>query len=699
MSEACYEVIKNIGVIRLNNPPVNALSQALRKSIIKIIESAQNDDSEALLLLSEGSVFCAGSDIPEFSGPPKPPILPEVCKVIENSDKPVIAAIQGSALGGGFEITLSCQYSCALSSAMVGLPEVKLGLIPGCGGTQRITRLAGAKAALTLMTSGNPVSAVKAKDMGLIDEVIEGDNLFEEAMAYVRKLVAEGKPLRRTRDIPINPAKIEPGLFDDFRARMSKRARGQIAPQHIITCVEAAVNLPMDEGLKKEAELFLECRQSTQSGAMRHLFFAQREASGITGVPKDTKTRHIKSVAIIGCGTMGSGLAMNFANAGIPVKLVVRSEEAMERGLRKIRKNYDITLKKGKLSEEQVRQCLSLISFTVDYEDLSEVDLVIESVYENLELKKEIFARLDKACRAGAILATNTSYQNIIRIAAVTQRPQDVIGLHFFSPANVMKLLEVVRAEKTSGEVIAAAMRLAKTIGKIPVLAGVCYGFIGNRMYRQYVRETQLCLIEGSSPEQIDSVMEKWGMAMGPLAVGDLTGLDIGYKARQALSPEEKGDPRGYCIADTLAEMGRLGQKTGSGFYRYDPQTRARITDPEVMDVIREQADRQGVRRRELADSEIVNRLVFTLINEGARILEEGIAQRPGDIDVVFCYGYGFPVYRGGPMFYADTAGVEKIYDTICRFREENGDRHWTPAPLLEKLARQAKSLADWSRE
>jgi 3-hydroxyacyl-CoA dehydrogenase len=699
MSEASYEVVDNIGVVRLDNPPVNSLSQALREGLLTIIKSAQNDKTEALLVLCEGCTFIAGADINEFNEPPKPPLLPEVIKVIENSRKPIIAAIHGTALGGGFEIALACHYRCALSSASVGFPEVKLGLIPGSGGTQRVPRLAGVEAALDFIAGGRPVSAAKAKDLGLIDTVIECDNLLRGALGFAREVAVDNGFLRSSRDIIIDPAEVREGVFESFRARMNKRARGQNAPQHIISCIEAAVKLPFDEGLQKERELFLECRQSAQSAAMRHLFFAEREAARITGVPKNTGIGQVESVAVIGCGTMGSALAMIFANTGIPVKLLVINDEAKERGLRRIGKSYNITLKKGKLTEKQVEQNLSLIEFTIDFEDLSEVDLVIEAVYENLDLKKDVFKRLDKVCRTGTILGTNTSYLDINKIAAVTARPQDVVGLHFFSPAIVMKLLEVVRAEKTSDEVITTSMRLAKRIGKIPVLAGVCYGFIGNRMYRQYVRETQLCLIEGSNPGQIDKAMEKWGMAMGPLAVGDLTGLDIGYKARQALSLEEKGDPRGYCINDALAEMGRLGRKSGRGYYRYDPGTRGRIPDPEAVDVIRAQSSRYGVERREISDSEIVDRLIFSLVNEGARILEEGIALRSGDIDVVYCSGYGFPLYRGGPMFHADVLGINKVYEALIRLSKKDGGRRWTPAPLLEKLAREGRSLAEWSRE
>lgn len=695
MSTVNYELIGDIGVIRLNNPPVNALSHGLREGIWGAIKSAQEDTSEALILLCEGRTFIAGADITEFGKPPQAPMLSEVITEIENSHKPVIAAIHGTALGGGFEVALACHYRCALKSAKVGLPEVKLGLLPGAGGTQRTPRLAGVSAALELITSGNPITAAKAESMKLIDRVIS-DDLLKGALAFARELINRKAPVRRVRDIVIDPASIPEGLFDEFRQRLNKRARGQLAPQHIVTCIEAATQLPFDKGLAKELDLFIECLLSDQSAALRHMFFAERSATKIKGLPKDTPTREINSVGIIGGGTMGGGIAMNFANANIPVKLVEINQAAIDRSLAVIDKNYSISMKKGKLSEAQKTRSLSLITGTTDYAELADVDLVIEAVFESMELKQDVFARLDQICKPGAILATNTSYQDIDQIAAVTNRPEDIIGLHFFSPANVMKLLEVVRGSKSTDTVIATAMQLAKTIMKVPVLAGNCYGFIGNRMLRPYAREAQLCLIEGATPEQIDTVMQSWGMAMGPIAVGDLAGLDIGYKARQGLSKAEKGDSKTYCIADALVEMGRLGQKTGAGYYRYDPETRARSNDPEVLAVIKAQAEAHGVERREISDDEILNRLTFALINEGAKILEDGIAQRPSDIDVVYAYGYGFPPHRGGPMYYADRIGLKRVYETICTFRDLHGEACWAPSPLLARLAQEGKTFANW---
>ncbi len=698
MSIVSYQLDKNIGVIRVDNPPVNALSQAVRKGLNDAVIAAQSDASEAVIIICEGRTFIAGADIKEFGQPPLAPTLPEVIQTIEDSSKPVLAAIHGTALGGGFEIALSCHYRCALASAKVGLPEVKLGLLPGAGGTQRVPRLAGIEAAVDLMTSGAPVSAKKAMSMGLIDCITE-DDLFSTAIDYARELVASNAEPKRIRDIVIDPSSVSENFFDDYRAKLARRTRGQIAPQHIVNCVEAAVNLPIDEGIAKERTLFLECMNSPQSAAMRHMFFAEREAIKVKGLSKDTPVRDIKSVGIIGGGTMGGGIAMNFANAGIPVVLLEITPEALQRGIDIVAGNYRRTVAKGKLSETDAAQRQTLITGTLDYEDLADVDLVIEAVFENLDLKKEVFSKLDAVCKSGTILASNTSYQDVDAIAASISRPQDVLGLHFFSPANVMKLLEVVRGDKTADDVIATVMSMAKTIQKVPVLSGVCYGFIGNRMLREYWREAQLCLIEGSTPEAIDQVMVDWGMAMGPLSVGDLAGLDIGYKARQALSEEQREPAVTYCVSDALVEMGRLGQKSGAGYYLYDQETRARSTDPLVQTVIEEQAKKHGIVRKPISDETSLNRQLLALINEGFKILQEGIAQRPGDIDVVYVFGYGFPAYRGGPMFYADTLGLKKVYETICQYRELYGEKNWTPAALLEQLVREDKTLRQWTAE
>lgn len=696
-SVVCYELIDNIGVITLDNPPVNALSQALRQGLLDVVTAAQKDASEALVLLCAGRTFIAGADITEFGKPPLAPSLPEVLAALENSRKLIVAALHGTALGGGFETALACHYRCAVPSAQVGLPEVKLGLLPGAGGTQRVTRLAGVKAALEIIINGNPLSAAEAAELNLLDEVLPDENLREGAIAYAHDLVESGALLKRVRDITINASTLEPGFFDSYRHRLAERARGQIAPDRIVTAVEAAVSLPMDHGLLRERDLFMELLHSPQSRAMRHIFFAEREAAKIRDLPAGTPVRDIRHVAVVGGGTMGGGIAMCFANVGVPVTLLEISGEALERGLGIIRKNYAAAVHKGRMSEAEMQQRLQRIKGSTDYAELAGVDLVIEAVFENPDIKKDVFRTLDAVCRPGAILATNTSYQNVDEIAAVTSRPQDVLGMHFFSPANVMKLLEVVRGEKTSPEVLATVMQVGRRIGKICALSRVCYGFIGNRMLTGYARQAHMLLLDGATPAQVDAVAEDFGMAMGPLAVGDLAGLDIGYKARQAREAAgEFIDPATHCVASALVELGRLGQKSGAGYYRYDPQTRARQSDPAVEALIREHAARLGIVQREIGREEILARLFYPLINEGARILEEGIAQRPGDIDVVYVYGYAFPAAKGGPMFFADELGLQTVYEGILRFGRELGEACWQPAPLLERLAKTGGSFRAW---
>ncbi len=693
-----YELVNNVAVISVNNPPVNALSQAVREGILDAVTTAQEDASEAIVLHCEGRTFIAGADITEFGKPPQEPGLPSVLSAIENSSKPVIAAIHGTALGGGFEVALACHYRCAIASAKVGLPEVKLGLLPGAGGTQRVPRIAGVKAALDMIASGNPVAAPRAKDMGLVDEIISADDLKAGAVEYGKALVKSGAPLKRIRDITIDPANVEPGFFDAARERLARRARGQIAQDKIVSCIEAAVNLPMDEGLQRERELFRELVTSPESAAMRHIFFAERLAAKIKDLPRDTPLRAVNKVAIIGGGTMGGGIAMCFANVGIPVLMLEIDDEALQKGMGIIEKNYKITMLKGKMTEDQLGQRIGLITGTTDYADLGDVDIVIEAVFENLELKKEIFAKLDAVCKPGAILATNTSYQDVDAIAAATGRPQDVLGMHFFSPANVMKLLEVVRGEKTADDVLATTMAIGKRINKVCTLSRVCYGFIGNRMLGGYGREAQMLLMDGCTPSQVDSALEKFGMAMGPLAMGDLAGLDVGYKARQGRT-DLPDDPKLYRMGTLLVEMGRYGQKTGSGFYKYDPETRARMADPEVEAMIKAEAAKIGIEQRDISDEEILQRCFYPLINEGARILEEGIAQRPSDIDVVYVFGYAFPVAKGGPMYYADQIGLKQVYDKICEFRDRDGEQYWQPAPLLKQLAEAGKTFAEWGSE
>lgn len=692
-----YHRIDELGVITINNPPVNALSHGVRQGIFDAVAQAQGDESKAVVILCEGRTFVAGSDISEFGKPIQEPSLPQVNAAIESSSKPVIAAIHGNALGGGFELTLSCHYRCAVPSAFVGLPEVTLGLLPGAGGTQRVPRLVGVKPALDMMTSGQKISADNALTMGLIDRVLD-DPLPEAAFAFARDCIVDGSPLRRIRDNQIPPDSFSSEDFEAYRNMLKKRKRGQEAPQSIVDCVEVAMTKPFEEGLTFERSRFVERAQSGQSAALRHVFFAERQASKVGGLEKSVSPRAINRVGIIGAGTMGGGIAMAFANSGIPVTLLELNQEGLDRGMALVAKNYGITVRKGKLSQQEADARQALIDGSTDYQALASVDLVIEAVFESMDVKKQVFSRLDEVCKPGAILASNTSYLDINEIAAFTSRPQDVVGLHFFSPANVMRLLEVVRTDQTADDVIATAMALGKRISKVPVLSGVCYGFIGNRMLRQYAREAQLCMIEGAEPEQIDRALTDFGMAMGPLSVGDLAGLDIGYKARQALTDDQKGDPRSYCIADALVEMGRLGQKTGAGYYKYDPETRARSSDPAVLEVIEAQARKHGVVRRSFTDGEILDRHLLALVNEGFRILEEGIAQRPSDIDVVYLCGYGFPSYRGGPMFYAARRGLRDVYERLLALQKQTGEAHWAPASLLETLALNGQSLDDWAQ-
>jgi len=693
-SPVSYQLVDEIGVIRIDNPPVNALSQPVRQGIVDAINNAAGDASEILLVVCAGRTFIAGADITEFGKPPAEPFLPDVVDAIEDSTKPVVAALHGTALGGGLEVALGCHYRIAVASAKVGLPEVRLGLIPGAGGTQRVPRLAGVQAALELITSGKPVAAAKAHELGLVDRVADGD-LEPAALDYCRELVRDGAGRRVTSEQPVEA--VPDAVLAEARKTLAKRARGQLAPQKAVDAVEAAMTLPFPEGMQRERALFTECMESPQSAAMRHLFFAEREAAKIADLPKETPRREIAAVGVIGGGTMGTGIGMCFANAGFDVTLVEVGDEALARGLETIDRNYQGSVKRGKLSEAGALACRGRIAGATDYSALSGADLVVEAVFEDLTLKQDVFAELDRVCKPGAILATNTSYQDVNRIASATGRPADVIGLHFFSPAHIMKLLEVVRADETADDVLATSMALGKTIGKVPVMARVCYGFIGNRMLNPYMRQAQLCLIEGATPAAIDTAMEQWGMAMGPLAVADLAGIDVSYKARQSLPEDERGDPRSYRIGDDLVEAGRLGQKSGAGFYRYDPETRRREEDPAAQEIVERVAAEFGIERRDIAPDEIVDRLVYALVNEGMHIVEEGIAQRPGDVDVVYAYGYGFPAFRGGPMHYADSVGLGHVLERIESFRACFGDEHWTPAPLLVELAASGTTLAGWA--
>ena len=690
-----YERQGPIGVIRIDNPPVNALSHTVRSGIMDALATAATDDSTAVVLSCDGRTFIAGADITEFGKPPQAPSLPDLLLTLDKHPKLTIAAIHGTALGGGFEVALTCNYRIALTTAKVGLPEVKLGLLPGAGGTQRTPRLAGIAAAVDLITSGNPVNAKSALTLHLVDKVVD-ENLTDAAVAYAAELLEQKAPQRQASALPLSLTTEDQQLLEVASAKLLKKNRGERAPQRILDCLLTAATQPFEEGLKRERQEFMACLEDPQSAALRHMFFAERAAGKIDNLSQDSQAKSIATVGIIGAGTMGGGIAMCFAQAGIKVTLVDMTDEAVSQGLEKITKNWAISVKKGRLTASQTDAMMANITPSSRLNDLADVDMVIEAVFENLDVKKEVFAKLDGICKPGAVLASNTSYQSIDAIAAATTRPDSVLGMHFFSPANVMKLLEVVRGAASSDTVIATAMAVGKKIGKVSVLSGMCYGFIGNRMLRHYGREAALCLVEGSTPTQIDSAMESWGMAMGPLAVSDLAGLDIGYKAREQLTAEQKGDPASYTVADRLVEAGRLGQKSGAGYYQYDPETRQRHEDSAVMAIVAEVRRELGITPRDFEDDEIVNRLTLALANEGAKLLQEGIAQRASDIDVVYCYGYGFPRFKGGPMHTIESMGLDNAVTLLKEFQNQLNPEHWQIAPLLTKLAATRGQLADY---
>ena len=681
-----------IAFITVNNPPVNALSLPVRQGLQQCFRQFNDDaDARAAVLICDGRTFIAGADITEFGKPPEDPWLPKVIAEMEALDKITIAAIHGTALGGGLETAMGCHYRCAVANAMVGLPEVTLGLLPGATGTQRLPRLIGPRAALDAMISGKPIPAPKACEQGAVDEIVEGD-LKEGASAFAKRLLAEGATPRRLCDADVDTTELDEHFFTEYRNKMARSTRGFFAPEQIVKCVEAAVSLPYEEAVKRENELFMECMMSSHSAAQRHLFFAERACTKVNDVPKDTPLRDIKKVAVLGGGTMGGGIAMNFANAGLPVVLKEISQEALDRGLDIIRKNYENTAAKGRMTPEQVEQCMGLISGALDYEGIGDCDLIVEAVFENMALKKEIFAELDKVAKPGAILASNTSTLDIDEIAAVTSRPEDVIGWHFFAPANVMTLLELVRGAKTAHDVIATSMAMAKRIRKTAVLVGVCFGFVGNRMFFPYIREAQQMILEGVPPERIDQVAFDWGMAMGPNGVSDLSGLDVLTKVKSEWD-ERPEDPALWIVLERLVEQGRLGQKTGKGIFNY--AGRSPVPDEEVTAVAKAEAERLGVEQRpDISDEEIIERLMYSMINEGALILEEGVAMRSSDIDVVYVHGYGMPRYRGGPMQYGDEVGLDKVVAAMEKYRERYGDTYWKPAPLLKQLADEGKTFA-----
>ncbi|MFN9833122.1 MAG: 3-hydroxyacyl-CoA dehydrogenase NAD-binding domain-containing protein [Phenylobacterium sp.] len=676
-----------VAVITLNSPPVNALSANVREGLFEGFKAATADPAaKAIVLICEGRTFIAGADITEFGGASRGPSLFDVQEMMENAPKPVIAAIHGTALGGGLEVALVAHYRVAVPSARLGLPEVNLGLLPGAGGTQRLPRVAGPEKALEMMTSGRHAPAKEALEMGLVDELAEEGKLREAAVAFARRCVAENKPLVKVRD---NNAKVEaargkPEIFEAFRKANARKFRGFLAPEYNIRCIEAAVNLPFDEGLAVERKLFGELVTGSQSAAQRYSFFAERQAQKIPDVPDDTPLIPVKSVGIIGAGTMGGGIAMNFANVGIPVTIVEVQREALERGLKVIRGNYERTASRGGITAAQVEERMALINGSLDMNALAPVDLVIEAVFERMDVKKDIFTKLDAICKPGAILATNTSGLNIDEIASVTKRPEAVLGLHFFSPAIVMKLLEIVRADHTSKSVIATSMKLAKQIGKIAALVGVCPGFVGNRILAQRQREAQKLVMEGAMPWDVDRVLYDFGFPMGPFAMSDLAGLDIGWVKERS---------KGESIRDVLCEMDRRGQKTGAGYYDYDENRNAKPS-PVTEKIINDFIVKTGSNPRTVSDEEILERCIYPMINEGVKILEEGKAIRSSDIDVVWQNGYGWPVYRGGPMWYGDQIGPAKVLEKMKEFQAKMGD-DFKPAPLLEELVADGKKFSD----
>ncbi|MEO5972149.1 MAG: 3-hydroxyacyl-CoA dehydrogenase NAD-binding domain-containing protein [Sphingomicrobium sp.] len=669
-------------IVTSNHPPVNALGAAVRQGLVAAIEQAEGDDSvKAVIIACEGQTFFAGADITEFGKPPVMPWLPSVVDTIENCSKPVVAAIHGTALGGGLEIALGCQYRVAVPDAKLGVPEVKLGLLPGAGGTQRLPRVAGVERALEMCSGGAPIGAKEAHDAGLVDRLVEGE-LVPHAVAFAEE-VRDIRPLPKSseRDEKLAEARSNLGLFDDFRKTNARRLRGFEAPEANIKAVEAAVAKPYAEGVIEERKLFMELMSGTQAKAQQYFFFAERKAAKIDGLPDGTKPRDIRRVGVIGAGTMGGGISMNFLSAGIPVTIVEMSQEALDRGTGLMRKNYEASAAKGKLKPEAVGQAMGLLSPTLDFAALADCDLIIEAVFEQMEIKQDIFGRLDKIAKPGAILASNTSYLNVDEIAAATSRPGDVLGLHFFSPANIMKLLEVVRGAKTAPDVLLTAMQIAKRIRKVAVVAGVCHGFIGNRMLMPRQVEATKLLLEGASPEQIDKVHVAFGMPMGPFQMADLAGVDIGW---------HRDPTRIENIRDALAAQGRWGQKKNAGFYDYDDKRRP-SPSPVVQGIIDDFRVREGVEKRAITDQEIVERTLYTMVNEGAKILEEGMAQRASDIDVVWVYGYGWPVYRGGPMFWADTEGLDKIVEGLKRQEARMGSDFSFSALLLDKAAKGEK--------
>lgn len=700
MSQVHFEARDGVAVLRLDNPPVNSLGLELRTGIVAALARAEGDPAvKAVVLIGSGKGFSGGADIREFGTPKSfaPPNLLMVLRAVEECGKPVIAAIDGICMGGGFELALACHYRIATADAQLGLPEVKLGLLPGAGGTQRLPRVVGVERALNMIVSGTPQRAEQLRGTPLLDAIVNAD-LLVGALEFARGVVREGGTLKRVRDLKIRMPNAEAYL--QFARNTVKAVAGPYpAPLACVEALAAAVKEPFEAGTRRERELFVTLMASPESAALRHIFQAERAASHINGMPDSVATRPINRVGVVGAGTMGGGITMSFINAGLPVTLLETTQEALDRGLVNIRRNYQGALRKGSLTEASLGQRLALITPTLQYEPLRDVDLVVEAVFENLEVKRKVFERLDEIVKRGAILASNTSALNLDVIARFTQRPKDVIGLHFFSPANVMRLLEVVRGAQTANDTLATAMALAKTIGKIAVVAGVCDGFIGNRMVARYGMAAHELLVAGASPQQIDAALQNFGMAMGPFRMADLAGLDIGWATRKRRAAEFPNEDFSN-VADILCEAGRFGQKTGAGFYRYEAGARDALPDPAVTAIIDRYREKKGVVARIVADGEIVERCIYALINEGARIVDEGIAQRSSDVDLVYLNGYGFPAYRGGPMFYGDSVGLITVARALSRIAAVDGAdaAFWTPAPLLARLAQEGRTFSEFRR-
>ncbi len=679
-----------IGIATVDNPPVNALSHAVRSGLVEAVAKADADpEVKALVLICAGRTFIAGADIREFGRPLESPLLNNLVDDLEKSTKPFIAAIHGTALGGGLEVALACHFRIAVASARLGLPEVKLGILPGAGGTQRLPRLIGVEPALQMITEGNDIPAAKAKAIGLVDEIVEGD-LLTAALAFAEKLLDENRPIRRTGELT---AKVDnPAIFDETKATLAKRQRGFLAPQKCVDAVKLSTEYPVAEGSKREYELCIGLMRGAQSKAQRHAFFAEREVAKVPGLPDGTAVRDVKKVAVIGPGAMGTGIALCFINVGIPVVLVGLDQPTLDKSIGTMRKILGSNVAKGTMTQEALDARIATVTPTTDYAELKDVDLVIEAVFEDMAVKKDVFAKLGKATKPGAILATNTSYLNIDELAEASGRPADVVGMHFFNPAHVMRLLENVRGAKTAPDVLATVMKVGKTIKKVSVLSGVCDGFIGNRMLAKRSREGMFMLEEGATPWQIDKVLYDFGFAMGPYQVADLAGIDVQYAARKARWNLLSDREHKANLVDQLFALGRYGQKTGAGYYTYDDKRKA-TPDPATEELIFKHSTARGITRRAIDDTEIRERLIYAMINEGAKILEEGVAARPYDIDVVWMTGFGFPTYLGGPMFYADEIGLKTVYEALLKYSEQVGAEFFEPAPLLKKLALEGKGF------